>query len=55
MTTVGKIGVHPLTHGKGQRLFADTAPAAKFTLAGSEAYGNGVLHLTYTLAAPVHE
>ena len=47
--------VYPLTHGGGQRLFADTAPAAKFTLAGSEAYSNGVLYLTYSHAAPGHE
>jgi dihydrofolate reductase len=45
--------VYPLAHGTGQRLFADGAPAAKFALAGSEAYDNGVLHLTYTPAAPV--
>ena len=44
--------VYPLAHGGGQRLFADTGPATKFALAGSEAYGNGVLHLTYTLALP---
>src|SRR5215831_12653191 len=37
--------------GAGQRLFAGTAPATKFALAGSEAYDNGVLYLTYTLAA----
>jgi len=47
--------VYPLAHGGGQRLFPDTGPAAKFTLAGSEAYGNGVLYLTYSLAAPGHE
>jgi dihydrofolate reductase len=47
--------VYPLAHGKGQRLFPDTGPATKFTLAGSEAYNNGVLHLTYALAAPGHE
>jgi dihydrofolate reductase len=44
--------VYPLAHGGGQRLFADTGPAAKFTLAGSEAYSNGVLYLTYSPAAP---
>jgi len=38
--------------GAGQRLFPDTGPATKFALAGSEAYDNGVLYLTYTLAAP---
>jgi len=44
--------VYPLTYGGGQRLFADTGPAAKFALAGSEPYSNGVLYLTYSLAAP---
>jgi dihydrofolate reductase len=44
--------VYPLAHGDGQRLFADTGQAVKFTLAGSEAYSNGVLYLTYSLAAP---
>jgi dihydrofolate reductase len=44
--------VYPLAHGNGQRLFADTGQAVKFTLAGSEAYSNGVLYLTYSLAAP---
>ena len=47
--------VYPLAHGGGQRLFADTGPAAKFALARSEAYSNGVLYLTYTLAASGHE
>ena len=47
--------VYPLAYGGGQRLFPDTGPATKFTLAGSEAYTNGVLYLTYTLAAPAHE
>jgi len=47
--------VYPLALGGGQRLFADTGPAAKFALAGSEAYGSGVLYLTYALAAPGHE
>jgi dihydrofolate reductase len=46
--------VYPLAHGKGQRLFSDAGPATKFALAGSEAYSNGVLYLTYTLAAPGH-
>ena len=39
--------VFPLTLGAGQRLFADGGPAAKFALAGTEAYESGVLHLTY--------
>lgn len=43
--------VFPLALGTGQRLFPDGGPAAKFTLAGSEAYSNGVLHLSYTPAA----
>jgi dihydrofolate reductase len=43
--------VYPLAHGTGQRLFADGGPAIKFALAGSEVYGNGVLHLTYTADA----
>ena len=47
--------VYPLALGAGQRLFADSGPATKFALAGSEAYSNGVLHLTYTLAAPGRE
>jgi len=47
--------VYPLVLGAGQRLFPDTGPAAKFALAGSEAYSNGVLYLTYTLAAPGRE
>ena len=47
--------VYPLVLGAGQRLFADIGPAAKFALARSEAYRNGVLHLTYTLAAPGRE
>src|SRR5215470_17040385 len=46
-----RLFVYPLAHGGGQRLFADTGPAARFALAGSEAYGDGVLYLTYTLAA----
>ena len=39
--------VYPVARGTGQRLFADSGPVTKFTLAGSEAYGNGVLHLNY--------
>ena len=46
------IRFYPLALGGGQRLFADTGPATKFALAGSEVYGNGVLHLTYSLALP---
>lgn len=44
--------VYPLTHGTGQRLFADGGAATKFALAGSEAYSNGVLRLTYTRLQP---
>jgi dihydrofolate reductase len=40
--------VYPLAHGVGQRLFADGGPEIKLALAGSKAYSNGVLHLTYT-------
>jgi dihydrofolate reductase len=47
--------VYPLVRGAGQRLFPDTGPAAKFALTGSEAYSNGVMYLTYTLAAPGRE
>jgi dihydrofolate reductase len=39
--------VYPLVHGVGQRLFADSGPAIKLALAGSQAYSNGALHLTY--------
>jgi dihydrofolate reductase len=39
--------VYPLAHGIGQRLFSDGGPDIKLALAGSEAYSNGVLHLTY--------
>ena len=38
--------VYPLTRGEGPRLFEGT-PAAKFTLAASEAYNTGVLYLRY--------
>jgi dihydrofolate reductase len=42
--------VYPLTLGSGARLFSGT-PAGKFTLANSEAYGNGVLYLHYDVIA----
>ena len=42
--------VYPLTRGEGPKLF-DGAPASKYTLAGSEAYNNGVLYLHYQPAA----
>lgn len=38
--------VFPLALGDGQRLFSDGVKA-KFTLADSEAYDSGVVHLTY--------
>ena len=40
----------PLALGAGQRLFADDAGATRFTLAGCDAFGNGVLHLHYRTA-----
>jgi len=43
--------VFPLTVGSGPRLFPDGQPAARFTLARSEAYDNGVLYLAYR---PLH-
>jgi dihydrofolate reductase len=44
--------VYPVARGAGQRLLADSGPATKFTLARSEAYGNGVVHLAYAPVAP---
>jgi len=41
----------PRVHGAGQRLFADSGPAIKLALAGSQAYSNGAVHLTYKPAA----
>jgi dihydrofolate reductase len=38
--------VYPVTLGKGPRLFAGT-PAGKWTLAASQAYGNGMQYLRY--------
>ena len=43
--------VYPVALGAGQRLFADGAPATKFTLAGAEAYSSGVVHLSYGRAS----
>jgi dihydrofolate reductase len=43
--------VFSLAQGTGQRLFADSGPAIKLALAGSEAYSSGALHLTYRPAA----
>jgi dihydrofolate reductase len=39
--------VYPLTRGTGPRLFADGATPGKLSLATSEAYDNGVVHLAY--------
>jgi dihydrofolate reductase len=41
--------VYPLAHGSGLRLFADSGPAATFSLAGSETYSSGVVHLSYAV------
>jgi dihydrofolate reductase len=43
--------VYPVARGAGQHLFADSGPSAKFRLAESEAYSNGVLHLAYSSLA----
>jgi len=42
--------LYPVALGAGQRLFADGADA-KFALAGSDTYENGVVHLDYRPAA----
>ena len=39
--------VYPLTRGAGPRLFADGAPPVTLSLAACEAYGNGVVYLSY--------
>ncbi|MFL5823384.1 MAG: dihydrofolate reductase family protein [Solirubrobacteraceae bacterium] len=39
--------VFPLTLGSGQRLFADGQSQIRFTLADTDAYSTGVLHLGY--------
>jgi dihydrofolate reductase len=38
---------YPVARGAGRRLLDDSGPATKFTLAGSDAYSNGVVHLAY--------
>ena len=43
--------VFPLALGGGRRLFTEGAPAAKFRLAGTEAYESGVLHVSYAPTA----
>jgi len=42
--------VYPIVLGSGAQLFPEGAPRAPLALAGSEAFENGVLHLTYTPA-----
>jgi dihydrofolate reductase len=44
--------VYPVARGTGQRLFTDSGHTRKFSLAGSAAYSNGVVHLNYGPAAP---
>jgi dihydrofolate reductase len=39
--------VYPLTRGAGPRLFPEDAPPANFELGASQAYGNGVVYLSY--------
>ena len=39
--------VYPLTRGTGPRLFPDGADPGKLSLTTSEAYENGVVHLSY--------
>jgi len=39
--------LYPLTVGTGPRLFPEGQPPARFSLARSEAYDNGVLYLAY--------
>jgi dihydrofolate reductase len=39
--------VYPLALGSGERLFTDGGPSVRFTLAETQAYDNGVLHLAY--------
>jgi dihydrofolate reductase len=39
--------VYPLTRGSGPRLFPEDAAPGKLSLATSEAYENGVVHLAY--------
>jgi dihydrofolate reductase len=43
--------VYPVALGTGERLFVDGGPAAKFTLAQSEPYESGVVHLGYAATA----
>jgi dihydrofolate reductase len=43
--------VFPLALGAGQRLFADGEAAVKLSLAGTDTYESGVVHLTYRPAS----
>ena len=43
--------VYPVVLGSGLKLFPDGAQRTPLSLAGHEAFENGVLHLTYTPAA----
>ena len=42
--------VYPLTRGGGHRLFPERAEPLAFSLAASETYDNGVVHLAYVAA-----
>ena len=42
-----RLFVHPVVVGSGERLFDDGGDQVKLKLADSQAYGNGVLSLTY--------
>ena len=43
--------VHPIVVGKGRHLFTDGMPSVKLQLARSKTFSNGVIDLTYRLAA----
>jgi dihydrofolate reductase len=43
--------VYPIALGSGPKLFPEGAPQTKLTLAESQAFDNGVVHLAYTPAA----
>jgi dihydrofolate reductase len=43
--------VYPVARGEGERLLASDGPVTKLSLAGSESYSNGVVHLSYAPAA----
>jgi len=42
--------VYPLVRSLGPRLFSETVPPSKWSLANCETYDNGVLYLSYKLA-----